>query len=316
MAEGGGWRPTAWLGIITAGLLWTPIHDTASITVSLDVMCSRVVEISRASSTVSRDDAVAIPSTSSQEPVKADLDSVKGELQSLRRVIAWDDGQAKRKPKEPGALAELPAEIPILPAAFRKSAEMEELKRTLLSPESGARVGFAGIGGSGKTVTSAWTCHDEDVRTHFDIITWVSFGQDPVTTKLQGLLFLQLTGKELRMDYTTEQKKQALKDAFKGKKALLVLDDLWVLGHEELLNFVDSRAGGRALISSRVHSLLRNEFSTLIEVKLPSTEEAVCILMRSAMGSRYDESVAPPPEAREIVKMCGRLPLALDIAGC
>jgi hypothetical protein len=40
--------------------------------------------------------------------------------------------------------------VPILPASFRKSSEMDALKMMLLSTDYASRVGFFGIGGSGK----------------------------------------------------------------------------------------------------------------------------------------------------------------------
>jgi hypothetical protein len=47
MIEGGGWRPTESLGIITAGLLWTPLHGSATdvnFGTNLSVLCDRVCE--------------------------------------------------------------------------------------------------------------------------------------------------------------------------------------------------------------------------------------------------------------------------------
>jgi hypothetical protein len=72
------------------------------------------------------------------------------------------------------ALAALPAEVPMLPLSFRKNPEMVALRAKLLNPTSGPRIGFFGMGGAGKTVTSCWIARSEDVRQHFEHVLWVS----------------------------------------------------------------------------------------------------------------------------------------------
>ena len=63
------------------------------------------------------------------------------------------------------------------------------------------------------------------------------------------------------------------------------------------------------LISTRVRGILSN--AAAVEVGVPSEEMAISIVMAAAdmTGSVI------PPEAAEICRLCGRLPLALGMAG-
>jgi hypothetical protein len=122
---------------------------------------------------------------------------------------------------------------------------------------------------------------------------------------------MQLTGAELKDDMAPDERWQALKNAMNGKNILLVLDDAWEPDHITDFNFVDETTSSRVLISSRVRELL--DHSAIIDLKLPSEENAVDILLKAA--DYTCAKGAEPPEAVEVVRFCNSLPLALGIAG-
>jgi tetratricopeptide (TPR) repeat protein len=204
--------------------------------------------------------------------------------------------------------------VPKLPPKFQTTEQIEELTRLVLSTSardmSMCRVGFWGMGGIGKTVTGAAIVRDEGVRLHFDAIVWLPLGQTPVISKLQNLCHMQCTGKELSPELSSEEKQEALQQAMKGKRVLLCLDDLWEEEHELELNFVDESAGSKVLISTRMKALLSGGHQ--VEVGLPSSSDSCRMLLAAAdadVGGRQPSGVS------EIVDLCGRLPLALGIAG-
>ena len=143
------------------------------------------------------------------------------------------------------------------------------------------RVGFWGMGGIGKTVTGAAIVRDDAVRLYFDAIVWLPLGQTPVIPKLQNLCHMQSTGKELSAELSSEEKKEALLQAMKGKRVLLCLDDLWEAEHEHELNFVDVSAGSKVLISTRMKALLEGGHE--VEVGLPSPSDSAQMLLRAAV---------------------------------
>ena len=129
--------------------------------------------------------------------------------------------------------------------------------------------------------------------------------------KLQSSAVYQLSGQQLDPTVSEEDRQSALRDAFEGKRVLLVLDDLWEDEHRTQLSFVDASRGSRVLISTRIRHLLSDAFS--VELRKPSIEDSIGILMGAAgLG---DSAQTPPTEARDVVELCGCLPLALVMAG-
>lgn len=169
------------------------------------------------------------------------------------------------------------------------------------------------MGGIGKTVTGAAIVRDNAVRLHFHAIVWLPLGQTPVISKLQNLCHLQCTGNELSGELSGEEKKEALQQAMRGKRVLLCLDDLWEEEHEKELNWADESAGSKVLISTRVKGLL--EGAHQVEVGLPSPSDASRMLLSAAGVQTPGITHDHPAGINEIVQLCGRLPLALGIAG-
>ena len=97
-------------------------------------------------------------------------------------------------------------------------------------------------GGVGKTTIAAALVHDEEVRQSFDRIVLVSVGQEPNVREFQESIHLQLTKQQLPDAAKNDAMViTALRDAAKGMKVLLVLDDVWDPKHEKPLNFIDDR---------------------------------------------------------------------------
>ena len=151
---------------------------------------------------------------------------------------------------------------------------------------------------------------DPEVGAAFKRLLWVSIGQDPDMLLLLGRLYYQL--KSTRLPPSAEEELDAvqeLRQAARGIKALLVLDDCWEEKHVKLLNCVDAEAGAACVITTRIRNLGDGEISC----GLLSEEEALSLLLTSA--GREDLLDNPPAAAREAVEYCGRLALALPIAG-
>eukprot|EP01047_Picozoa_sp_COSAG01_P022627 COSAG01_NODE_1350_length_10605_cov_43.649743_2_plen_453_part_00 len=307
--QGGGWAASGWLGLLTAGTLWTPMHDEQSFEYNVKLLHGQI-EAAVQQQSVSSDAA-----GDNDEFATATVHEATEELARLRDDLVVPTKQAeefvmadKNKP------AAIPAGVPKLPSRFQSTEQIRELTRIVLSTSDSdmamSRVGFFGMGGIGKTVTGAAIVRNEAVRQHFHAIVWLPLGQTPVVAKLQNLCHMQCTGKELSSELSSEEKQQALQHAMTGKRVLLCLDDLWEEVHEAELNFADVAAGSKVLISTRVKGLLVGAHQ--VEVGLPSSADSVRMLLSAA---EVDEGEDEPMGVREIVDLCGRLPLALGIAG-
>eukprot|EP01045_Picozoa_sp_COSAG04_P006490 COSAG04_NODE_320_length_16877_cov_26.485401_1_plen_4766_part_00 len=309
MAQGGGWRASGWLGLLTAGSLWTRLTDESQFDDSVRQLHEQIQKV------VGAADADEEAETVTDEP-EVTPDEAKDELERLRDDLGKNESQSAAGPvlADPSQPATIPAGVPNLPAKFQPTTQIAELTRLVLSTSASDlamhRVGFWGMGGIGKTVTGAAIVRDEGVRAHFDAIVWLPLGQTPVIPKLQSLCYMQCTGKELSSELSGDEKKEALQQALSGKRVLLCLDDLWEEEHEAELSRVDARAGSKVLISTRIQGLLAGGHQ--VEVGLPSMSDSVRMLMAAADANVES---GEPSGVREIVQLCGRLPLALGIAG-
>ena len=145
------------------------------------------------------------------------------------------------------------------------------LSRALGTYNGSGRVLAHGMGGLGKTTLSASIVRLEDVREHFDRITFVSAGQEPAMLELQRTMHLQLAGQPLdeKNAGTSESQREALQMAAAGKQWLVVLDDIWQVEHERVLNFVDDSSSPdcRVFVTTRSSRLLLGYETALLQFK-------------------------------------------------
>ena len=90
-----------------------------------------------------------------------------------------------------------------------------------------------------------------------------------------------------------------------------MLDDVWEAGHLRQLNCVDAEVGSCCVVTTRIRDLAVGEAA--ISCGLLSLDESLSLLLSSAGLTHLIES--PPVAALEAVECCGRLALALPIAG-
>eukprot|EP01052_Picozoa_sp_SAG31_P020162 SAG31_NODE_1504_length_8079_cov_2.892607_4_plen_230_part_00 len=202
------------------GVLWVPLHEDDS----FDQNCARLaIQVQKAGA------AVAAIAEGSIEIATNDVNESLAELTRLREDLSTTHEEAPLVESDGEArLAHVPAGVPKLPPNLRVTPAITELKQLLLSTDTilqTPRIGFYGMGGIGKTVTGAALANDEDIRRRFSTIIWLPLGQTPVIEKMQQLLYLQATGKELHAETAAERKEQ-LRIKLARKRVLVVLDDL------------------------------------------------------------------------------------------
>ena len=208
--------------------------------------------------------------------------------------------------------------VPELPPHYLpREADLAGLKQKLLA--GGANVGITGqssavgvqgMGGIGKTVLAAALAHDSEVRQAFsDGIYWLTIGQKPNLLDLQNQLLRQLTGSKETL--TTEQEaKDALREALEGRSALLVVDDAWTIDHADAFSVTAPPA--RLLITTRNNEVLVGLGAEEHRVDVLSPSDALKMLAEW-VGQKSPDKL--PPEAAEVAKECGYLPLALAMIG-
>ena len=87
-------------------------------------------------------------------------------------------------------------------------------------------------------------------------------GQEPDILKLLRVLYFQLKSAKMPAAVETERDAvQMLREAARGVRVLLVLDDCWNAQHGEILNCVDADAGSACVITTRIRNLAKGEIS-------------------------------------------------------
>ena len=172
-------------------------------------------------------------------------------------------------------LAPVPLSTPRLPETVSpRLNEQQQVLDVLLSRNSNKYNGSIlvlahGMGGLGKTTLSASIVRLEQVRQHFDRITFVSAGQEPAMLELQRTMHLQLVGEpmEEKSTGTSESQREALQKVAAGKQWLVVLDDIWQVEHERVLNFVDDSLSSdcKVFVTTRFSKMLTGYGTVLLQ---------------------------------------------------
>jgi hypothetical protein len=109
---------------------------------------------------------------------------------------------------------------------------------------------------------------------------------------------------------TEREARDALREALEGRTALVVVDDAWTIDHADAFSL--TAPPSRLLITTRNNEVL---------VGLGAEEHRVDVLLPSDSLKMLAEWVGEkspdklPPEAAEVAKECGYLPLALAMIG-
>jgi WD40 repeat protein len=207
--------------------------------------------------------------------------------------------------------------VPSLPAHFLsrtnrlvvlRDALRADLDRPVVISGAAARVGLHGMGGIGKSILASALAHDRKIREAFpDGIVWIGLGPLPDVAALQRRVHHDLGGDGAIANVHDGQMK--LKDLLADKAVLLVIDDVWRRPDVDAFNVLGPRC--RAMITTRDAGLLTSLGGTHHVVELLTDDEAMNVLAQSSGVARD----ALPSEAQEIIGECGRLPLAVSLAG-
>ncbi|KAH0747039.1 hypothetical protein KY285_008696 [Solanum tuberosum] len=193
--------------------------------------------------------------------------------------------------------------------------EIEGLIDRLLS-EDGKNltvVPVVGMGGVGKTTLAKAVYNDEKVKNHFGFKAWICVSEPYDILRITKEL-LQEFG--LMVDNNLNHLQVKLKEKLKGKKFLIVLDDVWNENYKEwddLRNlFVQGDVGSKIIVTTRKESVALMMGSGPINVGTLSSEVSWALFKRHSLENRDPEE---HPELEEvgiqIAHKCKGLPLAL-----
>ncbi|CAI0461771.1 unnamed protein product [Linum tenue] len=171
-------------------------------------------------------------SISVHQPFKIELEAQLREiLERLEYLLNQRDGLGLREGgfvRENPSSSKLPSTslVDEFGGVYGRDADREAIMELLL--ENGNGVGvipIVGMGGVGKTTLAQLVYNDRRVEDCFNVKAWVCVSQEPSISKITKDILEEVTGGTF--DGNFNQLQLELKGRLKGKKFLIVLDDVW-----------------------------------------------------------------------------------------
>ncbi|MEV6767251.1 BTAD domain-containing putative transcriptional regulator [Nocardia sp. NPDC051030] len=207
-----------------------------------------------------------------------------------------------------------PRELPPAPADFIGRELLQDRIRAALRPGADALAVtvLSGIGGVGKTSLALRVAHrirDDypDGQLYVDLR---GDGEEPADSADVLADFLRALGlPAAEIPATRTARIGAYRTLTADRRILVLLDNAFDTA--QVTPLLPGTSGNAALITTR-HRLLAPPGAARFQVPLPDESEAVAMLARFIGG---EQVAVAPGQARELVRACGQLPLALRILG-
>ncbi|KAH6833133.1 hypothetical protein C2S53_002997 [Perilla frutescens var. hirtella] len=176
-------------------------------------------------------------------------------------------------------------------------------------------ISVVGIGGVGKTTLAQLVYGDEMVDSHFELKLGIHVSDDFDMGKLMRSVVESATKNRYELSGLDNLQSQ-LRDSLKGKRFLLVLDDVWNEDGEKWRKFINlfkvGAEGSRVLITTRSQGTASITNSTVYELKGLANAECWKLFKEIAFLQGEDGANNRLVEiGKEIIKKCGGIPLAV-----
>ncbi|KAG6632452.1 putative disease resistance protein At3g14460 [Carya illinoinensis] len=208
---------------------------------------------------------------------------------------------------------------------FGRTDDVEAIISLLLSDNVSGNelclIAIVGMGGLGKTTLAQLVYNDDRMEGHFDFKAWVCVSDDFDVLKMTKTILVKL-GLSINSDTKSLDWLQVtLQQTLKGKKFLLVLDDVWNKNYSEweaLSNpFRSGAKGSRVIVTTRDKRVASIMHSTAIYNLKKLQEEDCWSLFSKHAFHNGNRNSHPELEVigRQLVKRCEGLPLAVKTIG-
>ncbi|KAJ4802326.1 Disease resistance protein (CC-NBS-LRR class) family [Rhynchospora pubera] len=197
----------------------------------------------------------------------------------------------------------------------------------LLDDNTGRRciVSIVGPGGLGKTTLARKAYNSPGVKKNFNLRILITISQKFKLVDILRKLVEEIRGRPINEDEQGQKEDYfhvKLYEYLREKKYLVVLDDVWTdkLWFQIKEAFPDTKNGSRVLMTTRFLDVAKSADPTSEPYKLPYLTEkpSLDLLLKKALPNQEPEKGYPDnlcDLAKEFIKKCGGLPLALVLLG-
>ncbi|MFI9811232.1 AfsR/SARP family transcriptional regulator [Saccharothrix variisporea] len=205
-----------------------------------------------------------------------------------------------------------PAQLPIVPADFTGRATAIAEMVAMLTSDAAPTCVVAGQGGAGKSTLALRVAHDlapsfPDGQLYVDLRGASGSPTPPV--EVLGRFLRALGSDPAAVPDSLDERADHFRTLLSTRRMLVVLDD--AAGEGQVRPLLPGGAGNAVIVTAR-RRLPGLAGATHVQLDVMSEDEAVALLGRIAGPQRV---AAEPDQARELVRLCGFLPLPVRIVG-
>ncbi|XP_039020213.1 disease resistance protein UNI-like [Hibiscus syriacus] len=236
------------------------------------------------------------------------LEKMCEEIQKLVEDGKFLGGILVDKPIEPVLKVNAP-EIKAFPSLQGPLEQVLEMLRN----DKLKGIGIWGTLGVGKTTIMKNLNNHEQVAKMFDIVIWANVCSERSEEKLQEDISWRLKLKTEDILYP-EDVSRTISEELKGKKYLLLLDEVMDSIELEDIGIPDNKNGSKVVFTTEFRHVCSSMADRMVEVRPLSPNEAW--MMFKQMLTEVIDLPDIEPVARQVAKECARLPLLIKtIAG-
>ncbi|KAL9162111.1 hypothetical protein ABFS82_07G067800 [Erythranthe guttata] len=174
---------------------------------------------------------------------------------------------------------------------------------------------IVGMGGIGKTTLATKAYHDPSINENFNVRAWVTLSQDSSKEKVSSSLVCAM--ENFVVGRSNESNEVKVFQALKGRKYLLVLDDIWSTKawDDIMMMFPDDNNKSRIILTTRLSDVAAypDSCSHLHEMDLLDDDQSWNLLRQNIFNGKEDYPLELEIIGKEIARSCGGLPLAIVV---
>ena len=179
------------------------------------------------------------------------------------------------------------------------------------------------MGGIGKTTLARLVYNDNRVNESFDLKAWICVSENFDSFEISKTILEEVTNSDCDVIQNLNLLQTKIRDALKGKKLFLILDDVWNENYndwEELLNVFKCGAQKTKIIVTTCNENVASKVCTTPtqhhRLKELSNDECWVLFAQHAFGNK-ESCEFPHLDAigKKIVQKCRGLPLTIKTIG-